>query len=86
MIDPDFQCGVCKFWLGHFEERGASVGECHRFPPVIPRDEEIECRWPIVRYDEWCGECVISAEFAFKDPISGVQLRDPITGQALPKS
>ena len=86
MVIPDYECAYCKFWLGHFESGYASVGECRRFPPSIPASEGHERYWPIVGVKDWCGEFIVSEEHAFNDPVTGVALRDPMTGQKLPKS
>jgi hypothetical protein len=87
MLVQDFECGACKFWLGNFEGPGqikaASSGECRRFPPSKFSTDVSEWQWPIVRHIDFCGEFVVSEEFALNHAVSGEELRDPITGQNL---
>ena len=88
MSVQDFECGACKFWLGHFEGRGqiqsATSGECRRFPPSHHTTDGSEWQWPIVRHIDFCGEFIVSEVIAFNDLVSAAAIRDPITGQKTP--
>lgn len=44
-------CGTCRFGF----RRGEAYIYCHRYPPV-PVYGEAEARWPMVRFNEVCGE------------------------------
>jgi len=63
-------CGSCRFfdeienptWVDsrvHDSSTGRGVcyeGFCRRYPPSFYDKDAEQCNWPLVDYDEWCGE------------------------------
>ena len=54
------ECYDCRFYekFGSVAE-DKKVGWCHRFPPIHPVEMNTPGeydRFPLVNYDDWCGE------------------------------
>jgi hypothetical protein len=50
-------CGRCTYWKN--KTTAGDIASCHRFPPQnisYGPDNLLECKWPVTRYYDWCGE------------------------------
>jgi hypothetical protein len=53
------KCKECKYYNDIIEYDlggGESEGECRRYPPNQPKDEDGFSTWPWTISEEWCGE------------------------------
>lgn len=61
------RCEVCRWWrIFDASSHDCIVGFCHRYPPIIPSESEMQKRenfsldednwFPIIRGQEFCGE------------------------------
>ena len=65
-----WRCDDCRFWESHDENDKLKIlGHCHRYAPKpisydaeITECPQIECGFPAVFGDEWCGEFRIKRE------------------------
>lgn len=55
--DLDSEIGKCVGWNG----------KCRRFPPVMDQDDENQ-RYPLVSWDDWCGEWTVKFKTAAESP------------------
>lgn len=52
-------CRECKFYLKDETALPLPAGHCHRYPPEVTWDTEINagvCYWPYVEAGDFCGE------------------------------
>jgi len=52
-IDSTPYCRVCKY--GEFESQSDNLGKCRRNSPT-PDKELGTAKWPIVAWNDWCGD------------------------------
>jgi len=61
-------CKKCRFWYPRFDServqglkgRLPSLGECRRFPPQIPHPQKQDGYFPLVGFEQWCGEFMLA--------------------------
>jgi len=45
-------CKECRFYKQYSDVNGS----CRRFPPIVTNGTQMRGYFPIVEYDDWCGE------------------------------
>jgi len=52
-------CETCRFFVPAEAHRNIGGGNCHRYPPAVFWDHDVQEPWwefPAMIRDEWCGE------------------------------